>query len=406
MKWLASNCLLQMPTNDEFRAHRWLMRDTMSPSFLNEVVGPLIHNSTNELLSLWRAKARLAQGHAFDVQQDITRNLVDVLIHAAFGERVNAVMTQLEVIPPMKKIDLPANPDAPAVFPHIPDPMSYEHLRALVDSTQIAFKSPFPERHLNFALRWYPKLSAAKKWNEAMMGRRLEAAYQKFSGKADNEDDILSGADLLVQREAQMAKRENRKMVYDNRTIRDELWGFFSAGHESSSATVCWAVKYLTKHQDVQQKLREEMRAVHKRAAEAGELPTAQEIATSNVPYLDAVIEETHRLGTAIPAIIRSATRDTSILGHPVPKGTEVFLINGGPSFQTPAFKVDEGKRTDYGRKHKDRTGAWEGLDIGDFRPERWLETDAEGNVSFNPRAGPALPFGTGLRACFGESLF
>ena len=36
-----------------------------------------------------------------------------------------------------------------------------------------------------------------------------------------------------------------------------------------------------------------------------------------------------------------------------------------------------------------------------DFRPERWLRPDG----SFDPRAGPWLPFSAGQRGCFGKSL-
>ena len=41
---------------------------------------------------------------------------------------------------------------------------------------------------------------------------------------------------------------------------------------------------------------------------------------------------------------------------------------------------------------------------IDKFDPERWLEKDSEGNVVFNSRAGPTMPFGAGPRGCFGKS--
>jgi len=43
--------------------------------------------------------------------------------------------------------------------------------------------------------------------------------------------------------------------------LKDELFGFLLAGHETSSTTIAWGLKLLTDHQDVQHKLREAMRS-------------------------------------------------------------------------------------------------------------------------------------------------
>ncbi len=214
---------------------------------------------------------------------------------------------------------------------------------------------------------------------------------------------MRSAVDLLVQREAQMAKKENRNVKYDTRVIRDELFDFFSAGHETTSTTICWALKYVTKHQDVHQNLRSALHSAHKRAFAAGDLLTSHEFLKAECPYLDAFIEENHRWGTSIPTVIRMATRDTVVLGHHIPKGTDVFFLNNGPSFQSIAFAIDESRRSQTSREWKDKNGVWDDSDIGLFKPERWLVEDEKGNTKFDPRAGPVLPYGFGLRGCFGK---
>ena len=235
-----------------------------------------------------------------------------------------------------------------------------------------------------------------------MMGQRLENAWRTFSANTDADDQVKSAVDLLVQREAQMAKKEGRDVMYDTRVIRDELFGFLAAGHETTSTTICWAVKYLTEYQDVQRKLRAALRAAHKRAAEEGDLPTSHEIVNADVPYLDAFIEENHRWATSIPAVIRIATRDTVVLGHHIPKGTDVFMLNNGASFQSKAFEIAESRRSQTCQESKEKYGVWDNNDIGEFRPERWLVEDGKGRITFNPKAGPILAFGFGLRGCFG----
>ncbi|MCJ1443964.1 MAG: hypothetical protein MMC23_004464 [Stictis urceolatum] len=394
-----------MQSNDEFRAHRHLIRDTMSPGFLGNVVGPAIHESTQELLKLWKRKSQLAEGRPFQADKDIIRNLVDVIIKATFGFYVGAIAAQATNIAQYDKVEVPSSKEEAVVFPAADDPEAYTSVRLLVDSLEIAMRSPLPRQHLQFALGWYPSLVKARKWNEDMMGRRLDNAWKTFSANTEADDQVKSAVDLLVQREAQMAKREGRDVMYDTRVIRDELFGFFAAGHETTSTTICWAVKYLTQHQEVQRKLRAGLRAAHKRAATEGDLPTAHEIVKTDVPYLDAFIEENHRWATSIPAVIRIATKDTVVLGHHVPMGTDVFMLNNGPSFQTKAFEIDEHKRSQTSQDFKDKYGNWEDDDIGNFRPERWLVEDEKGNVSFNPKAGPILPYGFGLRGCFGTKL-
>lgn len=95
----------------------------------------------------------------------------------------------------------------------------------------------------------------------------------------------------------------------------------------SCLAALCWGIKFLSRHQDVQGRLREALETAHSNAATTKRLPTAQEIAKANVPYFDAVIEEIHRRGHTAPGTNRRATCDTTILGYHIPKGTDVFMV-------------------------------------------------------------------------------
>ncbi len=148
----------------------------MSSGFLQDVVGPTIHDSTQDLVKLWRYRARLAQGRPFEADKDIIRNLVDVIIRATLGFDVGAIKTQLNRVSDLEKIDISANLDSPAIFPCAEDPEAYASVRTLVNSLQIALKSSIPRQHLTFALKFYPSLVAARKWNENMMGDRLQTA--------------------------------------------------------------------------------------------------------------------------------------------------------------------------------------------------------------------------------------
>ncbi|RYP23593.1 hypothetical protein DL767_008785 [Monosporascus sp. MG133] len=80
--------------------------------------------------------------------------------------------------------------------------------------------------------------------------------------------------DLLMQGEVTNGAK-GPTVLHDRPAIQDELFGFFAAGHEAASTTVFWAVKRLTTHQGVQQKLRTSLRLVHKRAYDESGLSTS-----------------------------------------------------------------------------------------------------------------------------------
>ena len=66
-------------------------------------------------------------------------------------------------------------------------------------------------------------------------------------------------------------------------------------------------------------------------------------------------------------------------------------------------MKVDESKRTQSSIASKDKNGVWDISNVGIFLPERWLIKDEHDEIEFDPRAGPAHPFGGGPRGCFGK---
>lgn len=66
---------VHMPTGDEWRAHRRLMSDTMSVTFLKETVAPHIYTTACLTVDLWHQKARLSKGRPFSVSRDIFKGI-------------------------------------------------------------------------------------------------------------------------------------------------------------------------------------------------------------------------------------------------------------------------------------------------------------------------------------------
>ncbi len=190
---------------------------------------------------------------------------------------------------------------------------------------------------------------------------------------------------------------------YDTPGAKDELLGFLIGGHDTTSTTITWGLKFITDHQQVQQRLRQALRAGFPGSAAAGTTPSVAEIVSAHIPYLDATMEEILRCASTAPGQVRLAKCDTELLGYHIPKGTDVFCLSNGPSVKTAPFMIDERLRSESSRDAKDRTGVWDTTDMGVFMPERWLTRGEKDEELFDARAGPNVPFGLGPRGCFGK---
>jgi cytochrome P450 len=177
-----------------------------------------------------------------------------------------------------------------------------------------------------------------------------------------------------------------------------------------------WSVKILCKHPSVQHTLRAELLAqLPFLAPGSARAPTYAEVSDETaLPYLTAVLYEILRCSRTASAVARDATRDTTLLGYSIPKGTQVLMPIGmvqqcesdasrDVTDSLDSVRSASSRGTDVGGEKKGgrRTGYWRGDDVREFKPERWLRADG----SFDAHAGPWLPFSYGMRGCFGQKL-
>jgi len=183
-----------------------------------------------------------------------------------------------------------------------------------------------------------------------------------------------------------------------------QIFGFLFAGHETTSTTICWGLKFLADQPEAQAKLRAALQEKFaSTTSEGGKNPSIQDIMANHIPYLDATIEEILRCVGPSPVVDRQALCDTEVLGQRIPKGTIVSCLVGGPTMLTPGYAIDEKLRspTSQAAKTNGRDRAWDPEDMALFKPERWINAAGE----FDAAAGPQLAFGLGTRGCFGKRL-
>ncbi|XP_061593793.1 cytochrome P450 2J4-like [Cololabis saira] len=146
----------------------------------------------------------------------------------------------------------------------------------------------------------------------------------------------------------------------------------FLAGTETTSTTLQWALIYLIKNPQIQEKVQAEIDCV------IGQTRQPSMADRPNLPYTDAVIHEIQRMGNIVPLNgPRVAAKDTTLGGYFIPKGTSLM-----PMLTSVLFDKSE----------------WETPDT--FNPGHFLNADGQ-----FVKKEAFLPFSAGKRVCLGEGL-
>ncbi|QIW95517.1 hypothetical protein AMS68_001035 [Peltaster fructicola] len=402
---LVPGSMVHMSTDDTWRAQRKLVGNTMTPSFLENVSAPSIYSSGQALIGLWREKARLAQGRPFDVKEDLYRSGLDTIWAVAFGNQIGATRGQLERLLATDRVEVPITMDREATFPMVEEPAAFKSILALAESLDIPVSAALPRFQHWLALNLQPSLIRATRHKDRLIEEKIDEAVRKFSKATASDNDVECALDHVIHREVQQASKDNRPANPKSLFIKDELFAFMIAGHDTSATTLLWGLKLLTDNQGAQNKLRQHLFAEFEHARKTNSMPTVKNIYKSKIPYLEATLEEIYRMSGTSSAIFRKATTDAVVLGHVIPKGTDVCMVTFGPDFVEPSLPIDESTRSASSQEAKSKSGVWDPVTVRDFRPERWLKSNAAGEIEFDPKAGPSLLFGGGMRGCFGRKL-
>ncbi|XP_050444345.1 cytochrome P450 4C1-like [Adelges cooleyi] len=103
--------------------------------------------------------------------------------------------------------------------------------------------------------------------------------------------------------------------------LRDEIITVIFAGQDTTAFTNACAIFMLAHHQDVQNKVLEELLAIFS-AGDPDRQPTYEDL--QKMQYLERVIKETLRLYTVTPLFARKVEKETMIEGYLIPEGTAV----------------------------------------------------------------------------------
>lgn len=182
----------------------------------------------------------------------------------------------------------------------------------------------------------------------------------------EKENSDEKSARSILQRLV-YAKNPETGVGLSDQELRDEVITLLIAGYETTSNTLSWVFGLISKHPEIQSRLREEINS------------TAKEIESIDFkkthPYLYQVIIEGIRLYTAIPMSSRRNLKDDEFNGAKIPKNTSIVI---------PVWNIHRSEKY------------WE--NPLEFNPSRF------DGVEVN-RLDHYLPFSKGERRCVGENF-
>ena len=202
----------------------------------------------------------------------------------------------------------------------------------------------------------------------------IKARHEKIKSKVggggdEGEEEFEAYVDTLFD----MKLQESGKKPTDEELV-SLCSEFMFGGTDTTAATWLWAMANLVKHQDIQEKLFDEIKEVVKPGEDI------EEEHLKKMPYLKAVVLETLRRHPPGHFILpRAVTQDTVMDGYDIPKNA---IVN----FLVAELGWDP--------------NVWE--DPMEFKPERFLR-HSEGDAKFDIkgfREIKMIPFGAGRRVC------
>lgn len=306
---------------------------------------PELLRVTSKLQARWRKSAE--SGERTDIRNDFECFTTDVTTSLAFGHDVDM----------LGQADHPLQKDLEVMFPTL--------------GRRIA--TPFPYWRL-FKLPQDRAIDRACANLEHRIGDMVEAARTRLS--ADESRRAAPETMLEAMIVAEYADDESER--FSTNEIYSNLVTLLFAGEDTTAHMLTWLLYFLGQHPECYTRLQAEVDQV------LGDREMLPDIETmKHLVYLDALINETHRLKSVVPFMFMQPLEPIVVGGIQLKTSDVATVLMREGALRETAFTEPEA-----------------------FRPERWLRGDSS-NVERFPNHEPkaVLAFGGGARICPGRSL-
>jgi len=343
---------ISMVNGDVHKRQRKLMNPSFGPNNIRDMI-PVFIRVSNTLKDIWKYEIKNSQNINNDINKKsaiidighyMGRASLDVICITGFDSEINSLTGTSRLA---------------------------ESLSALFDNKDSsAFHSLsfiFPILR-SLPLKINQEIEDATIEIEKITRKLVQDKFDQLKeGKLDSKDLIS----VLVKASYGQEMDKSERMSFEE--IRNQIMTFLIAGHETTGVMMTWALHYLSKNQEIQDKLREE---IVKELPNKDSEPNFDQI--NSMEYLNAVCKETLRIAPPVLFLIRAADEDVMIDEYLVPKGTPIFI---------PTYQIHH------------LASIW-GDDVEKFNPSRWFTEKVKGLSHYN-----YLPFSAGPKSCIASKL-
>ncbi|THV07087.1 cytochrome P450 [Dendrothele bispora CBS 962.96] len=232
--------------------------------------------------------------------------------------------------------------------------------------------------------RWLEAAEAAAK---NILREKAEFGRQ---GAEEGNKDILSASEVRSN------SIQDPKKRLDDKEVLAQMATMILAGHETTAGTTSWLLYELSRHQEHQQRILEEIHAIKSAKLDAGEDASFTSHDYDSMPFFNACIKEALRMYSIVITFTRCTDRDDVI-----PLSEPVISTSGEKLTQIPVKKSQRViiDITSYNRSSL--KSVW-GEDANKWNPERFLNSKNLQQMTTLGVYSNLLTFSAGVRACIG----
>ncbi|XP_065879080.1 alkane hydroxylase MAH1-like [Euphorbia lathyris] len=318
--------------------------------FLNKVV---VDNVNNGLMPVLEHLS--TQGMVVDFVDVLKRHLLDAAWLFCTGYKIDTLT-----------VDLPENPFGKAIDTAC-QAMFYRNI-----FPPIVWK---PQSWLGIGIE--QKLHASKKTVRGMIQDCLSKKKEELKNEEEMRKEAGDDEGYDTLKRLLLDPLEAGEKPHPELAIRDNVLGLIFAAYDTSSTTLSWLFYLLSKHPDVETKIRKEMETCF--PVKKWRLGNKEEL--GKLVYLHSAIYEALRLYPPVPFQSRSPVKEDVL-----PSGHRVY-----PNTRVVTSGYASGRMKNI----------W-GEDCMEFKPERWI--DGNGNLKYETSAKFYI-FNAGPRICPGKDI-
>jgi cytochrome P450 len=186
------------------------------------------------------------------------------------------------------------------------------------------------------------------RWHRGLEGRKVLEQFfrQRLPDKRATDSDDLFAALCHV--------RTDEGETFSDEDVINHMIFLMMAAHDTSTITTSAVLAALAAHPEWQDLARAESQAV------AGDLDLD---ALDGLTTLDLIIKEALRLVAPVPSLARKTVKDTDLLGHFIPSGTQIsispWFSHYMPGIWTEPLRFDPERFAEPRREDKKHRFAW-----------------------------------------------